>query len=240
MEHYRDVIMSTMASQIASVSIVYSTVCSCRGQRKHQSSASLAFVRGSHRWIPLHKGSWCEKCFYLITSSWSCDLLVSLAHEVTMKKVVGKVEQAQTPDKIPPSASRVPNLWTELYFLTLLLPKPWDNCNCWMKCGLWIMSRMGWFANNCHEWHTTSDEQSSFTAGHMLFYFFIHLKLFWKTGSCHCCLRWVSRLLYCDVTQTRIVTTFWAIVLETFIRTAVIKLITFCSFSGQIYSVITG
>ena len=41
--------MSTMASQITSVSIVYSTVCSGADQRKHQSSASLAFVRGIHR-----------------------------------------------------------------------------------------------------------------------------------------------------------------------------------------------
>ena len=50
--------MSTMASQITSVSVVYSTVCSGPNQRKHQSSASLAFVRGIHRW-PVnssHKG----------------------------------------------------------------------------------------------------------------------------------------------------------------------------------------
>ena len=45
-----DITMSTMASQITSVSIVYSTVCSDRDQRKHQSSASLAFVPGIHRW----------------------------------------------------------------------------------------------------------------------------------------------------------------------------------------------
>ena len=45
-----DVIMSAMASQITSVAIVYSTVYSGADQRKHQSSASLAFVRGIHRW----------------------------------------------------------------------------------------------------------------------------------------------------------------------------------------------
>ena len=39
-----------MAPQITSVSIVYSTVCWGADQRKHQSSASLAFVRGIHRW----------------------------------------------------------------------------------------------------------------------------------------------------------------------------------------------
>ena len=44
--------MSAKASQITGVSIVYSTVCSVRDQRKHQSPASLVFVRGIHRWIP--------------------------------------------------------------------------------------------------------------------------------------------------------------------------------------------
>ena len=47
---YGDVIMGAMAFQITGVSIVYSTVCSGADQRKHQRSASLAFVRGIHRW----------------------------------------------------------------------------------------------------------------------------------------------------------------------------------------------
>ena len=47
--HYSDVIMGTMASQITSLTIVYSTVYSGADQRKHQSSAPLAFVRGIHR-----------------------------------------------------------------------------------------------------------------------------------------------------------------------------------------------
>ena len=48
--HYNDVIMGTMASQITSLAVVYSTVYSGGDQRKHQSSASLDFVRGIHRW----------------------------------------------------------------------------------------------------------------------------------------------------------------------------------------------
>ena len=48
--HYSDVIMDTMASQITSLTIVYSIVYSGADQRKHQSSASLAFVRGINRW----------------------------------------------------------------------------------------------------------------------------------------------------------------------------------------------
>ena len=41
--------MSAMVSQIPSLTIVYSTVYSGTVQRKHRSSASLAFVRGIHR-----------------------------------------------------------------------------------------------------------------------------------------------------------------------------------------------
>ena len=47
--HYDDVIMSTMASQITSLTIVYLTIYSGADQSKHQSSASLAFVWGIHR-----------------------------------------------------------------------------------------------------------------------------------------------------------------------------------------------
>ena len=39
----------TIASQITSLAIVYSAVYSDADERKHQSSASLAFVRGVHR-----------------------------------------------------------------------------------------------------------------------------------------------------------------------------------------------
>ena len=41
--------MSAIASQITSLTIVYLTVYSDSDQRQHQSSASLAFVRGIHR-----------------------------------------------------------------------------------------------------------------------------------------------------------------------------------------------
>ena len=65
MFHYNDVIMSAMASQITGVSIVWSTLCSATQQRKLQSSASLAFVRGIRRW-PVnspHKGSVTQEMF---------------------------------------------------------------------------------------------------------------------------------------------------------------------------------
>ena len=48
-KHYGDVIMDEIASQITSLTIVYSTVYSDADQRKHQSPPSLAFVREIHR-----------------------------------------------------------------------------------------------------------------------------------------------------------------------------------------------
>ena len=48
-QHYDDVRMDAIASQITSFPIFYSIVYSDADQRKHQSSASLVFVRGIHR-----------------------------------------------------------------------------------------------------------------------------------------------------------------------------------------------
>ena len=93
--HNSDFIMSTMASQITSLAIVYSAVNSSvhsgADHRKHQSSASLACVRGIHRWPvnapppppppPPHKGPVTRKCFHLVTSSckfWRIHLLNSV------------------------------------------------------------------------------------------------------------------------------------------------------------------
>ena len=61
--HYSDVIMGTMAFQITSLTIVYSTFYSGTNQRKHQSSTSLAFVRGIHRSLvnSPHKGPVMQK-----------------------------------------------------------------------------------------------------------------------------------------------------------------------------------
>ena len=57
--------MGAMASQITSLAVVYSIVYSGPDQSKHQSSVSLAFVRGIHRW-PVnspHKGPVTRKMF---------------------------------------------------------------------------------------------------------------------------------------------------------------------------------
>ena len=63
--HYSDVIMSAMASQITNLTTVCSTAYSGADKKKHQSSTSLAFVRGIHRW-PVnspHKGPVTRKFF---------------------------------------------------------------------------------------------------------------------------------------------------------------------------------
>ena len=93
--HYDDVITSAMASQMSSLTTVYSSVCSGTYERKHESSASLAFVGvcvcvcvcvcgggggggGIHRWPAnsLHQGPVTRKMFpfddVIILNVYSC------------------------------------------------------------------------------------------------------------------------------------------------------------------------
>ena len=73
MKHYSDVTMCAIGSQITSLTTVYSAVYSDAVQRKHQSSASLAFVRGIHRWPVNSPHKWRvtrKSFFHLMTSSW--------------------------------------------------------------------------------------------------------------------------------------------------------------------------
>ena len=64
-DNHGDVIMGAIASQTTILTIVYSTVYSEADHRKHQSSASLAFVWGIHRdlWIPRTNGQVTRKMF---------------------------------------------------------------------------------------------------------------------------------------------------------------------------------
>ena len=88
--------MSAKASHITGVSIVWSTVCSDSDKKKHQSSASLAFVRKIHRW-PVnspHKGPVTRKmipsddviiresreCVYQIQIGWTLPTVVQLMY----------------------------------------------------------------------------------------------------------------------------------------------------------------
>ena len=75
--HYSGVTMSDKASQITDIPSVCSIVCSGAHHRKHQSSSSLAFVRGIHRW-PMdspHKGPATRKMLLLNFDNvinWKC------------------------------------------------------------------------------------------------------------------------------------------------------------------------
>ena len=89
--HYSDVIMLAMASQF-SLAIVYSTSYSGADQRKHRSSASLAFVRGIHLWIPRTKASNAENVsiwwrhHILIGSKWSLHVFL-LGHHLRVMQI---------------------------------------------------------------------------------------------------------------------------------------------------------
>ena len=99
--HYSDVIMSAIASQITSLALVY---WGLEQKTQHQSSASLAFVRGIHRW--------------------------------------------------PVNSSHIGPVTRKMF--------PFDDVIMWIIYGLiyvlpWIIifwSRVGWFANNFHEWRS--------------------------------------------------------------------------------------
>ena len=58
LNHYCDVIMGAMASQVTILTSVYWTVYSAVDQRKHQSSASLAFVRVIDQWPVNYPHRW--------------------------------------------------------------------------------------------------------------------------------------------------------------------------------------
>ena len=78
--YYCDVIMGMNASQITSLTVVYSTLYSGADQRKHKSSASLAFVRGIHRRPVNSPQKWpaTQKMFPFD------DVIMSLSHKALM------------------------------------------------------------------------------------------------------------------------------------------------------------
>ena len=107
--------MDAMASQITSLTIVYSPVYSGTNQGKHQSSASLAFVWGIHRW-PVnspHKWPVTRKMFPF-------DDVIMNACEVILKGM-GKTDHNKTPQ----SVIRVHNSWCMLGPVSLRLKLSW-------------------------------------------------------------------------------------------------------------------
>ena len=132
--------MSAMASQITSVSIVYSTVYSGVDQRKYQSSASLASVSRIHRWqvnYP-HKGSVTQKMFPFD------DVIMSMLNYTFI--------YFSTDSKAPPSQWEMSlqinpvshwlgtDIGSALYLLTRI---------CHMTCD-WLETCIPWAWTNCH------------------------------------------------------------------------------------------
>ena len=60
--------MSTLASQITSLTIIYSIVIQAQIKETSKLRATGLFG-GIHRWPTTHKGQWRGKCFHLMTSS---------------------------------------------------------------------------------------------------------------------------------------------------------------------------
>ena len=97
---YNDVIMTMMASKYNSLTVVYLIVHLGADQRKHQSSASLASVRGIHqdRWIPTQNVSIWWRHHVLCLSYQFIEgfmvLFISMATAVIAKSI-GLVNQYQ-------------------------------------------------------------------------------------------------------------------------------------------------
>ena len=129
--HWNDVIMSSMAYQITSLTTVYPNVYSGADQRKHQSPASRAFVRGIHRWPvnSLHKWPVTWKMFPFD------DIIMCFLYcyciRITFCKIVGIVvtyDYRSSSESYP--SPRLGLLWlirtgpTQIHNLPCLIP-PW-------------------------------------------------------------------------------------------------------------------
>ena len=92
--------MSAMASQITNLTIVYLTIYSGADQRKHQSSASLAFVRGIHRWTvnsphkwPVTRKNvsiWWRHYGTIAICCWVVRCIITRSHEAPPKQTIKK------------------------------------------------------------------------------------------------------------------------------------------------------
>ena len=134
--HYNDVIMRAIASQITSLTIVYSTVSSGADERKHQSSASLAFVRGIPR-SPVnspHRGSVMRKMFPF-------DDVIMLNHKIkaNIKAPRHWPLWEESINGFP--SQRASNADNIIYFMTSSLP---------------VAAALQWFTSTCHATYFTA------------------------------------------------------------------------------------
>ena len=157
--------MGAIASRITSLAIVYSIVYSDANQRKYQSSASLAFVRGIHRGsvnFP-HKWPITRKCFHLMTSSWKCTQTTLFAGHDLIEKVLQRLQWMHFPSLKSISWTIFPNACVnystnpdtrnkqEVVRVSKELTIPWEACMkrfyeaCWRQCDK--QSHQAWAAD---------------------------------------------------------------------------------------------
>ena len=141
--------MSAIASKITSLTIVYSAVYSGADQIKHQRSASLAFVRGIHRW-PVnspHKWPVSRKMFpfddvnrccgsvttMLCTASWSivfsaiCLFHIQLVLLPSWNRRLGQMKTAPNYECINGTVILLSGVWTS-FFNTRLAVSGFTRC----------------------------------------------------------------------------------------------------------------
>ena len=123
--HYDDVIMSTIASQITSLTIVYSTVYSDADQRKHQSSASLALVGELTGEFPVQMASnaenvsiwWRHHVIRVCPTFWFACVTVCSIYRGKIKPDTDKGTASKKMQLFePPKTSKWPLLLTRFYF----------------------------------------------------------------------------------------------------------------------------
>ena len=115
-QHYNDVIVSAVASQITGFWVVCSTVCSGADQRKHRSSASLTLCEGNSPVtgeFPSQRASDAENIFI-----WWRHHETHTEHKIHTHRQVAKTSYKTREIKMPTSLSYSPNfkaigkLWT--------------------------------------------------------------------------------------------------------------------------------
>ena len=133
--------MTAVASQITSLTIVYLTIHSGTDQRKHQSSASLAFVRGIHQSLVNSPHKW------PVTRKMSPfdDIIMGTDSKVPMRKklatmtahreltvtqmVTASRDWAMTKWSQPAVTEPWPGPWLSCDLAVIILKMPWLSCD---------------------------------------------------------------------------------------------------------------
>ena len=186
--------MSAIASQITSLTIVYSTVYPGAFQSKHQSSASLAFVWGIHRG-PVnspHKWPVTRKVFpfdnVIMNHHTSVINHICITSNITMFK---PTRTCNISFDIHRNKTKQKKKWrANQHFYIEKHTCPYDERtydhrdiknNAWVTVNNDFLSRVRRFGNDFPEWRShewkylpnrlTSDKTSLFTVTNVLFYF---------------------------------------------------------------------